>query len=284
MNGIWRNDPRTILGRGTLINQKSTPYSDIALPKFVTDPLYTSSQAGLDKLGTGLITGEGIPDYYKSIGDFNSPQFQAMLNSVKGQVMQSSQEASAINGTGRSGVGVTASNNALNSILPQLTYQDYTRALAGRGALLDEGVNVESGVRGSAQTQGLNESNFNQTLFLDQMARAGAIDSWKKDAAGSIGSAIGTGVGALGGFLIGGPAGAMAGAGIGGSIGGGFDGGNANSSSSLSQLFSSLGKINTSSGTSGASYGVSDPSLGSFKSLSSLNSSNPAVSALLYGG
>lgn len=276
------NDPRSVAGGLAIINRKSTPYSDIALPKFVTDPLYTSSQAGLDKLGTGLITGEGIPDYYKSIGDFNSPQFQAMLNSVKGQVMQSSQEASAAQGIGRSGVATTASNNALNQILPQLTYQDYTRALAGRGALLDEGVNVESGVRGSAQTQGMNESNFNQTLFLDQMARTGAIESYKQNAAGSIGSAIGTGVGALGGFLVGGPAGAMAGAGIGGSVGGAFDGGNANSTSSLSQLFSSLGKMNT--GTSGASYGVSDPSLGSFKSLSSLNSSNPDVASLLYSG
>lgn len=261
----------------------STPYSDIALPKEVTDPLYTSSQSSLNTLGSGLINGD-VPDYYKSIGDFDSPQFEAMLNSVKGQVMQGSQEANAIAGTGRSGVGVTASNNALNSILPQLTYQDYTRALAGRGALLDAGINTEQGVRSSAQNQQQFDTNFNENIYNDQINQASLENTFKQQSAGQIGQLIGTGVGAVGGFVVGGPAGALAGAGIGGSLGGAFDGGSGagNQTSNLSNLFASLSKVAPSGG--GASYGVSDPSLGSFKSLSSINSSNPDVAALLNAG
>lgn len=261
---------------------KSTPYSDIQLPKFVTDPLYTSSQGELDKLGTGLITGDGIPDYYKSIGDFNSPQFQAMLNSVKGQTMQASQEASAINGTGRSGVAVTASNNALNNILPHLTYADYTRAMAGRGALLDTGIDVKGGVRASAQQQGLNESNFNQMLFQDQMNLAGANDNWKKDAAASTGAFWGNVGSLIGGQDFGNLFSSGITAGAGGAPSSAWAGGSG-SFSSLSSLFSSLGNLNlggpSATGVNGASggtaYGLADQ-LGSFDpgSLSSFGESS----------
>lgn len=257
-----------------------TPYSDIALPKEVTDPLYTSSQAGLDKLGSGLLTGD-VPDYYKSIGDFNSPQFQAMLNSVKGQVMQGSQEASAINGTGRSGVAVTASNNALNSIVPQLSYEDYTRALQGRGALLNTGIGVEQGVRGSAQDQQQFDTNFNQTLYNDQIHQAGLIDDYKKQAAQAQGAFYGNIATLIGGQDVGNlVSGGM------NSANGVSANANYGSNNGLSQLFSSLGSMNSapSSGGAGASYGISDSSLGSFKSLGSLNSSNPDVMALLQAG
>lgn len=262
----------------------STPYSDINLPKEVTDPLYTSSQSGLNTLGTNLLNGQPLPGIYSDLGQFDSPAFQAMLNSVKGQVMQGSQEASAINGTGRSGVATTASNNALNSVIPQLSYQDYLNAQQQQIGLLGTGINVESGVRGSAQSQQQFDSNYNQQLYQDQINQAFLQDAYKKANASQIGQAIGTGVGAIGGFALGGPAGAIAGAGLGGSVGGAFDGssGSGNQTSNLSNLFASLGKTNT--GSSGASYGVSDSSLGSFSSLSSLNSGNPAVAALLNSG
>lgn len=249
----------------------STPYSDLKLPEFNVDPNYTASQDQLSKLGTTLLNGGALPGNLSSIGEADSPAFQAMLNSVKGQIMQGSQEASAINGTGRSGVALTASNNALNSVVPQLTYQDFLNAQNQQIGLLNTGVGVEQGVRSSGQTQQEDQFNAQQSIFGDQALQAQLEDAFKTKSAGAIGSAIGTGVGALGGFLLGGPAGALAGAGIGGSLGGGLDGGsgNTNSSSSLSALLSSLGKIG--GGSSGASYGISDPTLGSFKSLSSIS-------------
>ncbi len=245
----------------------STPYSDIALPKLVTDPLYSSSQASLDKLGSGLLNGD-VPDYYKSIGDFNSPQFQAMLNSVKGQIMQGSQEASAIQGTGRSGVATTASNNALNQVVPQLSYQDYLRAVQGRGALLDTGINTESGVRGSAQNQQQFDTNFNQQLYQDQIQQAGLMDSWKKSASGAQGAMFGEIAGGLlggvGGFALGGPLGAVQGASAGAGLGSSLAGGGNTGGSDLSSLFNSISKINTKSNTASGSPLLDSSGLGSF--------------------
>lgn len=254
----------------------STPYSDIALPKEVTDPLYTSSQASLNNIGSGLLTGN-IPDYYKSIGDFNSPQFQAMLNSVKGQVMQGSQESAAIGGTGRSGLATAASNNSLNSIIPQLTYEDYTRALSGRGALLDAGLNTETGVRSSAQNQQQFDTNFNQTLYSDQINQATLQDNYKKQAAQAQGAFYGN-IGT-----------ALFGQNVGNLISGGMDGANGvspngaigNSSSGISSFLDMLGKINPSpsgsgNGASGGTVSGLDDQLGSFDagSLSSFGGSS----------
>lgn len=250
------------------------PYANIALPKEVTDPLYTSSQAGLNDLGSGLLKGD-VPDYYKSIGDFNSPQFQAMLNSVKGQIMQGSQEASAIAGTGRSGVGVTASNNALNQVLPQLGYQDYLRAVQGRGALLSAGIGVQQGVRGAAQNQQQFDSDFNQTLFKDQVGLTGLSDAWMKDAAKSQGEGManllpvaGTVLGGVGGFFMGGPAGAITGAQLGSQAGGAlgslFGGTGSGGGSDLSSLFSSLSGMGKQSATASGSPLLDQSGLGSF--------------------
>lgn len=249
----------------------STPYSDIPLPKEVTDPLYTSSQAGLNTLGSGLLTGN-IPDYYKSIGDFNSPQFQAMLNSVKGQIMQGSQESSAINGTGRSGVATTASNNSLNAVLPNLTYQDYLRAMQGRGALLGLGADVQTGVRGSAQNQQQYDSNFNQQIYQDQIQQAGLIDDYKKQASAAQGQMIG----GIASFIS--PA-------FGPSIGQAFgansyqpSGGNAG----LSSLFSSLANMGGQSSQIGGNSLVSQ--LGSFGGGTSIGSGTSAIDALFKAG
>lgn len=265
----------------------STPFSNLTLPQFNVDPNYTSAQDQLSGLGTTLLSGGQLPGNLSSIGEADSPAFQAMLNSVKGQIMQGSQEASAINGTARSGVATTASNNALNSVVPSLTYQDFLNSQNQQIGLLNTGVGVEQGVRSSGQAQQEDQFNAAQSIFGDQLTQAQLENDFKSQSAGAIGSAIGTGIGALGGFAIGGPVGALAGAGIGGSLGGGLSGGSSsspNQASSLSTLLSSLGKIGTTGGTSGASYGLSDPSLGSFSSLSSLSSGNPAVASLLYGG
>lgn len=255
----------------------STPYSDIALPKEVTDPLYTSSQSSLDKLGSGLLNGD-VPDYYKSIGDFDSPQFQAMLNSVKGQTMQGAQEASAISGTGRSGVAVTASNNALNSVIPQLTYADYLRAVQGRGNLLDTGINTEQGVRNSAQNQQQFDTGFNQTLYGDQINQASLIDSYKKQAAAAQGQQIGNTISGLtsGGIL----------GGISGYFGGPTDSSSlSNANSGLSSFFSSLGNLNLGGQGSIPTGGNSiASSLGSFGGGLSSYGGTSAIDSLLSSG
>lgn len=250
----------------------STPYSDINLPKEVTDPLYTSSQSGLNTLGTNLLNGQPLPGIYSDLGQFDSPAFQAMLNSVKGQVMQGSQEASAINGTGRSGVATTASNNALNSVIPQLSYQDYLNAQQQQIGLLGTGINVESGVRGSAQNQQQFDSNYNQQLYQDQIQQAGLESSFKQQAAAARGQQIGN---TISGFESGGLAGAAS-----GYFGGPTD---STSMSNLSQLFSSLGNMNSPSGIPTGGNSLTSE-LGSFGGGTGVGRSTSSIDSIIQAG
>jgi len=251
----------------------STPFSNIALPTNVTDPLYTSSQSGLNTLGTNLISGNGAPGQYSDLGKPDSPAFQAMLNSVKGQIMQGSQESSAISGTGRSGVAQTASNNALNSVVPQLTYQDFLTSQSQQQNLLGAGIDIQQGVRGSAQGQQQFDSTFNQNLFQDQDLLAQQNNQFKQQAAAAQGQFYGN----LGTALFGSDVGNLISGGMGGSSSGGSSNGIAGNS--LSSLFSYLGSMGGSNGSSLSS------TLGSFGSsgLSSYGGTS-AIDSLLSSG
>lgn len=254
----------------------STPYSNINLPQNVTDPLYTSSQAGLNDIGTKLLSGSTLPGMYSDLGQVDSPQFQAMLNSVKGQIMQGSQESSAINGTARSGVATTASNNALNSVLPQLTYQDFLNSQQQQEGLLTTGIGVQQGVRGAAQNQQQFDTNFNQTLFGDQVSLASLMDNFKKQAAAAQGQLIGNTIsGVSNGGILGG---------VSGYFGGPTDSTSlSNGNAGLSQLFSSLGNINSSSIPNGGNSITS--SLGSFGANSlSPSAGTSSIDSLLASG
>ena len=171
-------------------SSKDNQVANIALPKEVTDPLYTSSQSQLNTLGTNLINGVPLTGNNASIGQANSPAFQTMLNGIKGQTMQGAQEASAINGTGRSGTAITASNQALNNVIPQLTYQDFLNAQNQQIGLFNTGVNVQGSVRSSAQNQQQFDSNFNQGLFTDQMNQAEYNNNFNQNTAAQQGQAI----------------------------------------------------------------------------------------------
>lgn len=239
---------------GSLFGGKSgNQVADIALPKNVTDPLYTSSQAQLDKLGTNLLSGTPLPGMYSDLGVANSPAFQEMLNGVKGQTMQSAQEVAAINGTGRSGTAITASNQALNGIIPQLTYQDFLNSQNQQYNLLGLGTSVESGVRSSAQNQQQFDTNFNQNLFNDQFQQASYNNTFNANAAKEKGQAIGSliqgGIDVAaapftGGLSLAGIPGLMGGGGVGGT-------GTPSTGQNLSSIISALGSFGKGTGNGG---------------------------------
>lgn len=166
--------------------------SNVTLQPFVTDPNYTDAQSQLSKIGTNLLSGTPLPGMYSSLGEANSPAFQNMINSVKGQTMQSAQEAAAANGTARSGTAITASNQALNNVIPQLTYQDFLNSQTVQQNLLGLGTNVESGVRSSGQAQGAQQNSYNEFLNNFQMQQAQYDNTYNQNAAAQKGQAIGT--------------------------------------------------------------------------------------------
>lgn len=212
----------SILGQG----QKNQAY-DVKMKDFQKDPYYASSQDTLSKVGTDILNGN-LPSYYKPIGDFNSPEFQSMLANVSKNIQQGVMNNAAISGTSRSGTVNTATGNALGNVIPGLTFQDYSRALQGRGDLLSFGANTLSGVRGAGiqqegveNTYNTNKANFdlgkatyNNNFTGMQIANQGkanmeAIMAGAGAAGGGFGPmAAGTGGFSMGGFASGGLKGA----------------------------------------------------------------------------
>lgn len=187
----------------------------VNIPDFQVDPYYTSSQDTLSKTGNDILSGN-LNDYYKPIGEFGGSEFQKMLDSVIGKTNQSSQEQAAIQGTGRSGVALAASNDALKSVIPQLSYADFLRAMEGRGALLNTGINTIGDVGNRAINQENLVNSYNTNKYkaqLDQAQYLDAFDMYRNNKVGQMYSTLINGaLGAATGGMTGGPTGALAGA------------------------------------------------------------------------
>ncbi len=123
--------------------------------QYTEDPDYTETQAGLKKLGLGLLDGN-VPDYYKSIGEAGGKEFEDMLGLTTRDIKTAVAESSAASGRARGGNLAAASAGAVADTALKARYEDYNRALSGKESLLNKGISVTEGVRDSAfgeQTQ-----------------------------------------------------------------------------------------------------------------------------------
>lgn len=234
------------------------------LAPFVTDPNYQSEQDFLQPYGQGLLTGNQIPDFYKSIATQGSPEFESVLNQSNRNISQAATDAAARSGTGRGGnlPGVTA--QAIGDNTAQLSYQDFLNSNAGKEFLMGQGASISQGVRAAGQVQGQQQNAYN----LDQFnAQLGALNYNNQQAAaqgqalGSIIPAATTIAGGIGGLFLGGPAGAATGAQLGSTLGGALSG----NTSNISSLFSSIPGA-TNSNAAATAGGVS--SIGGIGNLS----------------
>lgn len=174
----------------------STPYSNLPIPQMYKDPYYASSQDTLSTLGSNILTGK-LPDFYSSIGQSNSPEFQKMLQSVIGNTQRGVQEQAAQGGTARSGTVNAATSDALSQVIPQLTYQDFQNAQQQKAGLLQFGSGVEQNI-GQAGLQNQNSiATQQQNIFEDARQQQDSIDQYKKTAASAQGGMIGNIVGGI---------------------------------------------------------------------------------------
>lgn len=228
---------------------KGSAYPTLA--PFYTDPHYTAEQDFLQPYGMGLMTGNNIPDFYKSLATQNSPEFQSVLAQSNRNIGQAATEAAARSGTGRGGnlPGVTAQAIADNT--GQLSYQDFLNSNAGKQFLLTKGNDISSGVRSAGQVNAAAQNDYSLNQFNAQL---GALN-YGNQAAAAKGAALGSAIpmattiaGGIGGFFLGGPQGAVTGAGLGKTLGGGLTGNTDN----IASLFSSIpGASKSSASTEG---------------------------------
>lgn len=124
----------------------------VNLPDYTLDPLFQKSQDVLFPLGTALATGEGIPDYYKTIGAIGGEEFEDVLGLAKRDVTRAGLETAArmkIRGP-RAAFGI---GQNIADLTKKLRFEDLMAGKEGRKFLLGTGLETVSDVRGGALSE-----------------------------------------------------------------------------------------------------------------------------------
>jgi len=188
--------------------------ASLEIPDWKEDLDYRKSQDYLSELGINILEGD-IPDYYKGIGETGGAEFENYLNLMKGDVEKSALETSAALGRG-GGAAIEMANSEVGRLSTEARYQDYVRSLAGKESLLNKGIGITEGVRGSGQNQQAQENTFALNRTKLDFQKRSYLDDYNSESAAlagdNMGNLISMGVNAGVGFATGGPIGAVAGA------------------------------------------------------------------------
>ncbi len=201
-------------------------------PDFKPDPNYTSQINFLQPYSMGLLSGNNIPDFYKSIGTQNSPEFQAALGVSNKQIGQSAAEAAAMAGTGRGGQLPQVTAQQVGDNTAKLTYADFLNSNAGKQFLMTQGENVSKDVLAGALNNQQQVNSYDLNAYNAAIGTDKANIGYQQQASAQLGSMLGTilpAAATIGGGIIGGPAGAEIGAQVGSALGG--------NTSSIADLF-----------------------------------------------
>lgn len=134
--------------------------SGIEIPPFYEDAFYKPSQDYLFDFGKNTMEGK-INDYYAPIGEFGGSQFQKFMDMVLRDTTKAVDEDAIRRGTPRGGTAGVATGKAVADASALYGYQDYARAMEGRGNLLKLGTGVTEGVRQAGLTNQEQHNNYN---------------------------------------------------------------------------------------------------------------------------
>ncbi len=153
---------------------------DIKIPVWEEDPYYKKTQDVLFPFGSGLLEGN-VPDYYKTIGQVGSPEFENMLR------LTQTDTANAVNNNlirrniGRGGLGASIAAKANADTGTRLRWSDFQRAIQGKEFLLNIGKDTLTGVRSSALNITGMKNNFNQQNFQNEFGLFKYEDTVKRE-------------------------------------------------------------------------------------------------------
>src|SRR4030067_547436 len=178
----------------------------IELPPFQADPYYKNSQDVLFPLGKNVLEGN-IPDYYAPIGEIGGGLFEDVLGRSVRDVTKSTMESAIARGAGRGGPLSSSIAKNAGDVSSNMRYNDFLRALGGRGKLLEFGGNTLSGVRSSALENQSQVNNYAMRKALDEdgiesdadaarASKAAANQSAQTDIWGSLLGSVGSMMGA----------------------------------------------------------------------------------------
>ena len=170
-------------------------------PAWYEDPYYPKTQADLYGFGSEGLKGE-FPDYYDPIGEYGGADFENYLGLVNRDITRAGTEDAARRNV-RGGATSSVISKAIADSSTKLRFADFTRAMAGREALLGASVNAETGVRASALANQEMKNNFNMSQWQTMFGQAANEKTASAQNSGSIWSSLLSAGGSIAGSIYG---------------------------------------------------------------------------------
>lgn len=181
--------------RGDIFGGGDSNVSDIEMPEWYTDPLYTSSQDYLNTYGTNILEGK-LPSFYSSLGQTGSDAFKAKLAQTNRDTAIAVNENLVRRGISRSGVGLSTTAKQVANNSTNYNWADYLQAQTEKASLLNTGLNTLSGVRSSALTNQSSKNQFNLGVTGLELNQASAEDQTEANEGSMWSQLIGSGISA----------------------------------------------------------------------------------------
>lgn len=193
------------MGLGSLFGGGSSKVSEVAMPEFYTDEYFTKTQSNLYDYGSNILSGN-LNDFYSSLGQSNSQEFQDMLAMVNRDTAKAVNENLVRRGISRSGVGLSSTAKAAADASTSARYSDYLQSKNEKMNLLGTGLNTLQGVGSNALQYGTSKNQFNTNITNLKMQQAAAQDAADAEENSMWSSLISSGIGAASLLLTGGTA------------------------------------------------------------------------------
>ena len=165
------------------------------LPDFPEDPYYGKAQETLYPFGKDLLAGD-IPEYYKPIGEIGGQLFEDVLGLGRRDIETAGIESAARLGQRGGNVPAGISRNVAD-FTRKARFDDYIRALKGRGFLLGAGADITAGVGGRALTAQGQKAGYEISKGNLALGYAGLASEVGIGEAKAKGEAIGSGISGL---------------------------------------------------------------------------------------
>lgn len=143
------------------------------LPDYEYDQYYLDSQEYLNDITKGFLDGD-IPDFYRSLVETGSPEFENYLSMVNRDTTKAAEESAAARGVTRAGVTDAAIAKANADVSAQYRYQDFIASQAGKEKFLNLGISGQEGVRNAGYQTQVNKNDYRKWKASTALAAANA--------------------------------------------------------------------------------------------------------------
>lgn len=172
------------LGYGASEMMGDSAIEGLNLPEFQEPEYYKEMQEILSGFGKEALAGE-VPEYFAPLGEVGGEEFEGYLGRVLGDVKTGVTEQAARLGQ-RGGAPAEVLARETGDISSKMRYQDFLRAMSGRGNILNLGLGTLSDVRGTDLSYANLENQFALNRAGLEMQQAQAADAWSQQGAGMV--------------------------------------------------------------------------------------------------